>query len=288
MTQIKSELLLCSKNSVTDDYLYTFRLTYPRIILSECLTHRAFSRNTSSTRAIPTIKMIKAVINNMFVPGHIGSAKSGMQAGAEITGIRRTLAELTWKAAGYTAAFWSYLLYKLGVAKQISGRVIEPFSWVTQICSMTDIDNFFALRNHPAAEPHLHQLAAMMQEQTEEAVSELAWMEAHDLKYWATDDGTRLQILNPGEWHLPLLHPWEWVGVNEGKKISAARCARTSYTLLDTGKESSMEKDIELCNKLLTGQHLSPFEHQAEAIETSQYVGNFRGWMQYRKELERA
>jgi hypothetical protein len=290
-TQITSELILASKNAATGDTLFTFRLTYPRIILAENLTHRVASRNTSSTRAIPTIRMIRGVIHDMFVPLYIGSAQKGMQAGEELTGLRRLSAETVWRAAGYFSAGFSYLLYKLGVSKQIAGRIIEPYSWVTQVFSVTDVKNLCLLRNHEAAEPHFGHLASIMQEQIEEAISEFAHMEFHG---WAEQGGLedagieKLQILEPGEWHLPFITDDDLeYSLNDLKKMSAARCARTSYTLVGFNKLSTWHEDMATCEKLFGSdpKHLSPCEHQAEALEESVYVGNFRGFKQFRKSI---
>ena len=283
MTQIKSGLLLASKNAATGQILYTWRLTYPRIILSENLTHRVFSRNTSSTRAIPTMKMIRAVLSDMFIPNHIGSAQKGMSAGVELTGFKRVLAASVWESAGYAASFFAYLLYKLGVAKQIAGRLVEPFSWVTQIVTATDVANFLLLRNHKDTEPHFHELAEQMQEQVDLVRVVFEYMERESVESQGL-----CQILQPGQWHIPFIKPTEKYGVEIAKRISAARCARTSYTLLDTGRETSMQADINLCDKLFGGdiKHLSPAEHQAMAMEQDVYSANFRSFKQFRKELE--
>lgn len=289
MTKIKSELLLASKNKANGIILYSWRLTFPRIILAENLTHRVLSRNTSSTRAIPTIKMIKAVWSDMFVPTYIGSAQKGMQSGAELAGWRRSLAVAAWKTAGYAACAFAYILTKLGVAKQIAGRVIEPWSWVTQILSTTEVDNFFNLRVSPMAEPHLCELATQMQSQVDVTNLLFKTMQGKRQSQDESHDNSTplcMQWLEPGEWHLPLLKPHEWMSAREGKMVSAARCARTSYTLIETGKETSIENDIELCKKLLGGQHLSPFEHQAQAIDSDEFSGNFRAFKQFRKEIE--
>ena len=42
----------------------TFELEYPRIIHSELMTHRMFSRNSASSRAIPVAKVIEMVEQN--------------------------------------------------------------------------------------------------------------------------------------------------------------------------------------------------------------------------------
>jgi len=41
--------------------LTTFQLTYPRFIHAEFMTHRQFSRNASSSRAIPVEKQIAMI-----------------------------------------------------------------------------------------------------------------------------------------------------------------------------------------------------------------------------------
>ena len=62
----------------------TFQLKYPRFIHSEVMTHRVFSRNASSSRAIPVKKMIEQVRNNPAMPIHWGANQSGMQAKNEL------------------------------------------------------------------------------------------------------------------------------------------------------------------------------------------------------------
>ncbi len=74
------------------------------------------------------------------------------------------------------------------------------------------------------------------------------------------------------------------------KKISTGRCARVSY--LTHNGVRDLGEDIALHDKLLAGRltqspmHMSPFEHVAMALEEgNKQSGNFRGWMQYRKQI---
>lgn len=46
----------------------TFVLTYPRFIHSELMTHRVFSRNAASSRAIPFSRMVRMVRDNPAGP----------------------------------------------------------------------------------------------------------------------------------------------------------------------------------------------------------------------------
>ena len=111
---IESKLVLASKSAVTGVNLYTFVLTYPRVILAEVNTHRVLSRNTASSRAIPAKKQRERVLTDPFVPVTIGQNQRGMQAGKELEGWRHWVAVNTWKAARYPNVFASWVLDKVG------------------------------------------------------------------------------------------------------------------------------------------------------------------------------
>ena len=160
------------------------------------------------------------------------------------------------------------------------------------IVSMTEIDNFFELRDHPAAEPHIAELAAKMKVEVDQAKLMFALMERRKLTRWANEEGDswKYQILSPGNWHMPLVYIREinnW-SISVCKKISSARSARTSYTLLETGKLNSVSADVDLCKRLFGGEpkHLSPTEHAAQAQEEDVFFANFRSYKQFRKEIE--
>lgn len=293
-TQVKAELLLASKNRATGIVLYTWRLTFNRSILSEINTHRMASRNTSSSRAIPSKKMRAAVLNDPFIPVTLGVNQKGMQAGAEITGWKRKAILAVLKVGRYPVVFQSWLLEKLGAHKQIVNRYIEAYSWCTQIFSVTEVENLFLLRNHSAAEPHFHILAAQMQAQAKLAEDNFSFMEKHKFSRLTNEvgDAYLYQIISPGNWHLPLVFIREInnYSIPVLKKISSARSARTSYTLLETGKVNTIEADMTLCDRLFGGaiKHLSPTEHAAQAMDSDEFFANFKSYRQYRKEVENA
>src|SRR5271154_1670749 len=165
--QIQSQLILTSKNAETGVSLYTFLLTYPRVILSEVNTHRALSRNTASSRAIPSWKQRSRVLAIPFVPVSIGKNQKGMQAGEELGGWRRAVAINTWKLARYPNVLASYILDKVGAHKQVVNRIVEPWTFPQQVVTCTDLKNVFKLRNHKDAEPHFQIVAKQMQAQVE-------------------------------------------------------------------------------------------------------------------------
>ena len=280
MTCIKAELLLASKNRVTGDVLFSFRLTYPRFILSEILTHRTLSRNTSSTRAVPTKKMSRLVIDDPVVPVYLGANKKGMVPGEELEGIKRFAAEMTIYLSRWAGILTAKILTKLGVHKGIAGRYLEPWTWVTMIVSCTEINNFLLLRNHPDAEPHLQNLARQIQEI-------VGYVRAEFDKGRVTDP--LLQFLYPGEWHLPFVTPeCNTYSLETKKQISAARCAHVSYTVVGTGEPLTPSRCLEVCHSLTHSNpiHGSALEHTAMALEEGG-SGNFTGFYQYRKEFEK-
>lgn len=257
--------------------LTTFVLTYPRFIHAELMTHRVFSRNASSSRAIPVKKQIQMVIDNPVIPLAFTKNKAGMQGGEALTGDQEAAAVSAWLEGRDRAVETANKLADLEVHKQYANRVLEPWAHISVVLTATDFDNWFALRCHSAAQPEINHLAMLM------------W-EDYSL---ATPD-----FRSPGEWHLPFITTKEWhetweecTKINEVQDIlvkrSVARCARVSYLNHD-GSKTTADQDMELYNRLLGGDpiHASPAEHQAMAVgDPSVRSGNFRGWVQFRKTL---
>lgn len=292
--KIESQLILTSKNRETGVNLYTFVLTYPRVILAEVNTHRMLSRNTASSRAIPSYKQRERVLENPFVPVTIGQNQKGMQAGKELEGWRRVAAIKTWELARYPMVFASWLLDKLGAHKQVVNRIVEPWTFTQQVVTCTDLKNVFKLRDHKDAEPHFQIIAGQMHKQVKyvEALFDTVNFDCRnpDGSAAALDRVNpplgvyRVQMLRPGDWHMPFIDDGEVGEIEELKKVSTARCARVSYFLPESGKRSDMERDLELCTRLSSSGHWSPFEHVATPVAEDAYIGNFRSWKQYRKE----
>lgn len=276
----------------------TFELCYPRFIHSEMMTHRVFSRNASSSRAIPFRRLIDEMISSVAMPVHWGKNQPGMQAEAEHDAEVMAIAILhaseaygegqpvppesewkysivqdmmspqeAWNMAAHNASIVANRFAEAGYHKQIVNRLIEPFLFIKVVVTTTELDNFFELRCHGAAQPEIHLIADMMR---------------------AAYDASEPTVMLPGEWHLPYIDvqteadvmDFLWKGRSHIdppsdeefmlalRKVSAARCARTSYMTFD-GKRSTYDKDLELCEKLIGDRplHASPFEHQATPDE---------------------
>lgn len=238
--------------------LTTMVWRYPRFIHSEVMTHRVFSRNAASSRAIPIQKMLEQVRNDPALPIFWGKNQPGMKSAEELVGSERERTEYSWLQARDEAIGWAECLSDIGLHKQIANRILEPWMWMTTIVTATEWANFYYLRRHPDAQPELKALA--------------------DAAY-AAHTASKPTLLTEGQWHLPFLTNADYEWAYDKLKLSVARCARVSYLNHDkTAPEPG--KDIALHDRLLASGHMSPFEHQATPVKG--FRANFNGWKQYR------
>jgi hypothetical protein len=253
--------------------LTTLQVTFPRFLLAEFNTHRAFSRNSASSRAIPVKKRIQQVMADPFIPEQFGRNQKGMQAHHNLEGESVTTARGIWMGSLNVAVLEAQHLDEIGVHKQLANRLLEPFSWHTVVVTATDWDNFFHLRCHPDAQPEFQKIAGMMRDVMEASIPRLILMREWHLPYIRNEDWAETEPLMDSTWTQGGLLA----------RISSARCARTSY-LTHEGVRN-VDADLALVNsKLLPSGHMSPFEHPATPMDTAtEYYGNFKGWMQYRK-----
>lgn len=297
--------------------LTTLACTYPRFIHSEVMTHRVFSRNAASSRAIPTRALQDRVWKDPAAPVFWGAEQKGMQAEGELSDEEadrrsvmnrdggyedltpRQYAQQRWSTARLDMLRAARELSDLGSAhpdwkgvglhKQLANRLIEPWMSITTLITATHWRGFLHQRAHPAAMPEFRVLAELIGEVLE----------------------TRAPVqLRFGEWHLPFVLDAEKANdVPEGAagfrhplvRISTGRCARVSY--LNHEGVSRPDEDRALADRLEHADrpeepgHWSPFEHQATALSPFGAVpnptarslhGNFHpSWIQHRKLFER-
>jgi hypothetical protein len=294
------------KDSISEfgDRITTFELEYPRFIHGELMTHRMFSRNAMSSRAVPVSKMIEQVRDNPAMPIHWGKNQGGMQADEEchakiFEGVCGWFdREEWWKLQAEESASGAAMMSEAGYHKQIVNRLLEPFQMMKTIVTATEYSNFFNLRCHEDAQPEIHDLADLMKECMDESEPDK---------------------LKAGEWHIPYvdlhgggfyiendsIYGGEALSLEQALKVSASCCAQVSYRLLD----NSVEKAIMIYDKLIESKpiHASPFEHQAKVMDKmvmlttlidtwedgvthmdsrhNFWSGNFKGWIQYRQLL---
>jgi hypothetical protein len=271
--------IIADSIGATGQRLTTVQLKYWRAVHAELMTHRTFSRNASSSRAIPVVKMIEQVRTDPAGPIHWGANQPGMQAGGELDEAGRTEAKRLWVRAANDAANNAQQMMNLGLHKQVANRVLEPFQWIHVVVTATEWDNFFALRCHPDAQPEIQELACAIRDAM---------------------DKSQPTLLGANEWHLPYVNDQEQslMTTSDCIKASAARCARVSYLLHD-GATPDIAKDLELFYRLVGSApiHASPIEHQATPDLRSKHAGewfaenlhgNFVGWKQFRKIYEQS
>lgn len=302
---ISAKIIADSVSSINGQRITTFELNYPRFIHSEFMTHRLFSRNAASSRAIPVEKVIEQVENNPAMPIHWGKNQKGMQAKEELWGLNQTRARDEWYSAADSSTDNARFIAEHGTHKQIVNRILEPYQFIKVVCTATEFDNFFWLRCHEDAQPEIKELADCMYE---------AYSKSEPWK------------LSPGEWHTPYVSHmqglrgdlWYYIEDEDGGdiiltkeqalKVSASCCAQVSFRSLD----DSLDKAIKIYNMLVESKpvHASPFEHQATPMNSEDsyellldymknekgvtsidenldfWSGNFKGWIQHRQLID--
>jgi len=265
--------------------LTTVQATFHRYVLAEMNTHRIFSRNSASSRAIPVAKQIKKIRETPAYPVEYGENQPGMQAGV---GLNRGSLDIIWVQSSRDSADTAEKLMSENVHKQVTNRLLEPFMWHTAVISSTAWGNFFNQRCSPLAQPEIRVVAEMIRE---------------------VMDDSKPAELGVGEWHLPYIQDDEYVRMDWEtlKKVSTARCARVSYLTQEGSRDYS--EDIKLYARLVSSSpmHASPLEHVATPAAWNSHtvewtddqdvqhtigpipkVGNFLGFQQHRLEVEQA
>ena len=250
----------------------------PRIVLAELNTHRALSKNSASSRAIPYKKMAKMVEENPFIPIAFQKDHKGMQGTEYFTEeeLKKNGIVEEWLGARDYALHRAKALHEKGVTKQLVNRLLEPFMYHTVLITATEWENFMALRNHEDAEIHIKEAAVKILEAL---------------------NASTPRLLKKDQWHIPFGDDLDYERVSKMYsessivpeklihglmvEIATARCARVSYLNFE-GKDD-YEADVKLHDQLLDSGHMSPFEHCAQAQDGDTISGNFVGWRQYRK-----
>lgn len=287
---VKVKIIAHSKSSITGKEIITWELEYPRMIHSEIMTHRLFSRNAASSRAIPVSKMIDMVRNSPACPVHWGQNQPGMQASLELSGSALDITKEHWRQAAVDAANHAEVMASAGAHKQVVNRILEPFQVMKTVMTATEDDNWFWLRDHKDADPTIHALASVM---------------------WEAKQASEPVVLTPNDWHMPYFGDGYWlldcgIPLEDALAISSSCCAQVSYRKLD----DSLEKAKDIFAKLIESKpcHASPTEHQAKPMRKENWgsnlssfrqtwedgithcdrdgnlwSGNFKGWVQHRQ-----
>lgn len=245
--------------------IFTLDITFPRAALAEFLTHRVFSKNTASTRAIPVKDHIKHIRENFYTPAWTKN-QSGMQGG-ELTGeyvqnatdTLMVMFDQVVDAVEYLAG--DQELGNCGVHKQDAGRYLEPFSYITLRFTTTQWKNFVWLRVDDAAYPPMQRIAGLIHE----AILKADPMELKAGEYHVP---SIRRVRDPVSGKLHYFSPEnDELTLEEAIALSMSLCAQQSFRKADP----SEKKTKTVLGKLFNGNkvHASPSEHQATPIDTT-------------------
>jgi thymidylate synthase ThyX len=284
--------------------LTTFELIYPRMIHGEMMTHRVFSRNSASSRAIPFRKMVKEVEENPFAPIAWQKDHRGMQ-GTEY--LEDGCLTEEWLMARDKAIEQAKVIHGYGVTKQLCNRLLEPFMWHKVLVTASEWENFFALRcpqYRVGGKGNEVQCSGLYRSKKdaikdypgaadEPVINWLHWSESQAEIHiqaiaeamWDAMNESTPKELKKGEWHIPYGDNIDDIELDKlfkpGKppmnrieaklNIATARCARVSYQTLGDNAKIDYEADIRLHDNLLASGHMSPFEHCARAMSALEY-----------------
>jgi len=298
-----SAKVICDSISEAGVRLITYEITYPRLVLSEVNTHRMLSKNSASSRAIPFAKMKEQLTGK---PVRFGQANPGMQdKGEDYDGVVAHPRDKTilmtpqeaWEKAKEDAVGWSEAYYNAGFHKQVFNRLSETFQMMKTVLTGTELENYFWLRNHDAADPSISELARCM---------------------WEAREDSKPRLLKAGEWHLPYITTYRHndeivyyildeknhkveLFLEDAIKVSCARSAAVSFRNTDYGVEKSREVFERLVGD--DRKHGSATEHVATPLASEFdgefpygathkdrngdfWSGNFMGWLQYRQTIK--
>jgi hypothetical protein len=288
--------------------LISVKATYPSIILREVNTHRMICKNTSSSRAIPVLKMIDMVEKTPFIPFAFQKKHKGMQ-GKEY--LEPGLCQKIWLKASKAAIESAKELSEAGATKQLCNRILDPYSWTTSVLTGTKEAwfNFFNQRcfrfekeengfyfsvtkkttdyiynpqfsmedilplNESQAEIHMSFLSFAIEEALQDSKPNALIAREKHICY-------KKEILDKG------FNTWYGSRVqgeidkedyiNTLSKVSTTMIARTSYTNLEVGGfDDCLELYDKLCNQIIA--HASPFEHNSTVVTDYEYERHFKG-----------
>lgn len=291
--------------------LISYELVFPRYILPEFNTHREFSRNSASSRAIPFSKMVESVENNTFIPIAWQKHHKGMQ-GKEYHNDETSerFAPNTWLRARDKALEEAKMLYNnCEVTKQLANRLLEPFMWhkVIMTTSKPGLDNFFNLRlpNYEIYAYHGDDIFTSNYKSRKDAILDKPSLNKVSLvdllganqadgeihisllaeAMWDAYNESKPQVTFEGNYHIPYGTDIDFIELTTGLsledkiKVAIGMCARVSYTTVDDNSIPTAETYIRIYDKMVNAEpfHASPFEHVAKVMSEEEYSRFIRG-----------
>lgn len=279
-----------------------------------------------NSRAIPFEKMVEVVENDPFIPIAWMRSHVGMQGKEYLTDLKHIEEKTnTWLAArdmaidisrdlvndivrityddseGYNAIS-NTEIPNTSLSKNYGNRLLEPFMWVTQICtgSRESFEHLFnqrcpiydikgvetkyksrkeAINNHD----WLKEYDDLWWLQHNKGQAEIHFMDLAEKMYDALNESTPV-IMNEDEWHIPFSDRPEFtpdMSLKDKIMLSCAMTARVSYTTIADNETLTLEKAKSIYTKCVQSGHNSVVSHCAKCMTDVEY----RSWI--KGEIER-
>lgn len=243
---------------------------YHNFLANGITVHNCFSRNASSSRAVPVERTIQNILNDPWVPSDVYKNCKGMQGKDIVNEEDYDSFCKHWDDAKLQAIEVAHKMIKEGFHKQHINRILEPFTKIKVIVTATEWDNFFKLRLSPDADPEIQHLAKAIKMAMDAVSNTYIYINAH------------------GGRTLPYVNFDEMDAIDDLRiltLISAARCARVSYLNHD-GSKPDILKDLALAKRLINSGHMTPFEHQCRQVYDTGFNYNLRDFQSARYMLD--
>ena len=253
---------------------------YHNFLANGITVHNCFSRNASSSRAIPVAKVIEQVRNDPFIPSHVYMNQSGMVGTVEASEDTYESFKGLWLKAVDSAVTVAESMVDLGVHKQHVNRILEPFQYINVIVTATEWENFLHLRLASDAQPEMQDLARAIKGEMDKVGNTIISVYHICGKYVSLPFITQEEV----DEHCMNSFSSSEVLINDLMLISSARCARVSYNNHD-GSCPDERKDKKLARRLLDAGHMSPMEHPCIWAGDMRYHRNLYGWESLRFKL---
>ena len=294
-TQIHAEIVGHSLSPQGDE-LISVLCTFPRIILAEVNTHRMLSKNTSSSRAIPFHKMVKAIQENPFIPIAWQKDHKGMQGNEYLTDRKHENAVYEWLKSRDYAVKQASMMNNDGVTKQLCNRLLEPFMWTTMLItgSREGWENFFELRcgNYDGFKSRKEASKEFFEKGNinTSTWSELDWLQLNkgqaeihmmalaECIYDAVNESTPKQ-LQAGEWHIPF---GDKISLdNKGTNIHDEAYGMTLRMFLEASPSLSKTQGAPVDVKISTAMAA----HTSYTIVGGEAVKSYEKWIELHDKL---
>lgn len=276
-----------------------------------------------NSRAIPFEKMVEVVEKEPFVPIAWQLSHKGMQGNEYLTDERFIehknnvwLEARDWsiESAKTLVSNISYPEYdevvfnevgqaeilNTSLSKNYGNRLLEPFMWVTQLCTGTreSFEHLFKQRcpiynveglkftsKKEAIElyPHLKDMTNLEWLQCNSGQAEIHFMDLAEKMYDVLNE-SKPDILKGGEWHIPFSEDiWSFgdtdmLTFQNFIRISVCLTAKISYTKIGDENTITLEKAREMYERLKNSGHWSCFGHIAKCMTDKEYENWVKGY----------